>query len=95
MCSAQSHDVAPRRFAPSHTSLRLALNAAQAGIWEWHFADNTNQWSEEVWHLYGLDPNQHQASYANWLASIHPDDRDHIEEQITGCLLYTSDAADE
>ena len=84
MCSAQSHDVAPRRFAPSHTSLRLALNAAQAGIWEWHLDDNTNQWSEEVWTLYGLDPSQHQASYASWLASIHPDDRDGIQEQVAG-----------
>ena len=36
--------------------LGLALNAANAGIWEWDIRTNDNIWSEELWALYGLEP---------------------------------------
>ncbi len=38
--------------------LRLALDAAQAGMWEWDLRTNKNFWSEELWTLYGLEPNK-------------------------------------
>ena len=34
--------------------LRLALDAAQAGTWEWDLRTNRHQWSDEVFRLYGL-----------------------------------------
>ncbi len=60
----------------------MALAAAQAGIWEWHLDTNVKIWSDEVWLLYGLASHQ-EASYDNWLYSIHPDDRTYARQTVT------------
>ncbi|MCW2284128.1 diguanylate cyclase (GGDEF)-like protein/PAS domain S-box-containing protein [Rhodoblastus acidophilus] len=56
--------------------LRLALRAANAGVWSWNIATRDGVWSEELWSLYGLDPRAATASYDAWLASVHPGDRE-------------------
>ena len=55
--------------------LRLALDAAKSGTWEWDLRSNTIKWSYEVWRLFGLEPHSLEPSYENWLLAIHPDDR--------------------
>jgi PAS domain S-box-containing protein len=62
------------RFMPTEDGLKMALSAAQAGLWEWHLGTNLNAWSEEVWALFGLQPDS-PATLEAWLASIHPEDR--------------------
>jgi diguanylate cyclase (GGDEF)-like protein/PAS domain S-box-containing protein len=56
--------------------LRQALEAAQAGIWEWDLRTNRNYWSDEVFGLYGLDSWSVEPSYDAWLDTVHPADRD-------------------
>jgi PAS domain S-box-containing protein len=63
-----------RPYAPSPETLKLALSAAQAGIWEWHLDTNHNDWSAELWALYGLPP-EAPPTFDSWLSSIHPDDQ--------------------
>jgi PAS domain S-box-containing protein len=70
------------RRPPSETGLKWALSAAQAGIWEWNLSTNENHWSDDTWQLYGLDRLHHDASYANWLHSIHPDDRACAQQSV-------------
>jgi PAS domain S-box-containing protein len=60
----------------------LALDAAQAGTWEWELASNRNVWSPELWKLYGRDGTHCQASYQLWLDTIHPDDRQRVEAAL-------------
>ncbi len=62
------------RFMPTEDGLKMALSAAQAGLWEWHLGTNLHAWSEEVWALFGLPPDS-PATQDAWLASIHPEDR--------------------
>ena len=62
--------------------LRLALDAANAGTWEWDLRTNENTWSERLWSLYGLDPHSCKPSYEAWRQVIHPDDRDHTEQLV-------------
>jgi PAS domain S-box-containing protein len=66
---------AGRSYCPSQANLEIALRAAKAGMWEWNLSTNENLWSEEVWHLYGLEQHAHPPCYASWLHSVHPDDR--------------------
>jgi PAS domain S-box-containing protein len=66
----------------SNRRLILALNAAKAGIWEWDLKTNGNIWSEEVWALYGLAPHNCTPSYAAWVQTMHPDERDAVEAII-------------
>ena len=41
---------------------RLALEAANAGTWEWDLLTNENIWSDELWALYDLDPHSCESS---------------------------------
>jgi PAS domain S-box-containing protein len=73
-------DASPAPYAPSPETLKLALSAAHAGIWEWHLDTNHNDWSAELWALYGLPP-EAPPTFDSWLNSVHPDD------QATACQV--------
>jgi PAS domain S-box-containing protein len=62
--------------------LGLALDAAQAGSWEWDLRTNKNIWSEELWKVYGLEPHSCEPSYEAWRQTIHPDDRAKTEQIV-------------
>jgi PAS domain S-box-containing protein len=62
--------------------LRLALEAAKSGTWDWDLRSDTLNWSYEVWRLFGLAPHSLQPSYENWLLAIHPDDRDRTRRVV-------------
>ncbi len=62
--------------------LRLALDAASAGTWEWDLETNENVWSEELWKLYGMEPHSRAPSYDAWREAVHPDDRAYAEEVV-------------
>jgi two-component system, cell cycle sensor histidine kinase and response regulator CckA len=66
----------------SEERLRLALQAAKAGAWEWDLRTGENRWSEELWSLYGMAPYSCTPSYDAWLATIHPDDREGVVRAV-------------
>jgi PAS domain S-box-containing protein len=66
----------------SEQRLRLALDAAHAGTWEWSVDSGRNDWSQEIWRLYDLEPGACQPSYQAWRNTIHPRDREAIEASI-------------
>jgi PAS domain-containing protein len=73
------HDTTERKRAEealkqSEQRRSLALEAAQAGTWEWDLLTNENIWSNELWSLYGLEPNSCKPSYEEWRKVVHPDD---------------------
>jgi len=56
--------------------LEFALDAADAGLWDWDLKSNRVLWSETIWRLYGLQPGSCEPTYEAWASSVHPDDRD-------------------
>ncbi len=56
--------------------LDQALEASNAGIWEWDLKSGINVWSDEVWRLYGLEPHGDSPSFALWADTILPEDRE-------------------
>ena len=69
----------------SNQRLSLALRAARAGVWDWDMPSDRLTWSAENFELLGYTADRYEASYANWLAAIHPDDR----EQADAAFLQT------
>src|SRR5690606_4572299 len=54
-------DLTERRHAEqtirrNEERLRFALQAARAGTWEWDLASGAAMWSDDYFHLHGLDP---------------------------------------
>ncbi|HEY9828746.1 MAG TPA: PAS domain S-box protein, partial [Stenomitos sp.] len=65
--------------------LRLALTGAQAGSWDWEFTTGRVAWSPENYMLHGIDPAT-PVSYEVWYNTIHPDDRESINQKVLGII---------
>ncbi len=51
------------------------------GSWEWDIPNNHVTWSDELFRVYGLEPGETEPSYEEFLARVHPDDRDAVDER--------------
>lgn len=62
--------------------LRLALDAAAIGVWDYDVAADTVVWDARMFVLYGLAPQAGPITYAQWLNCIHPHDRLRCREEV-------------
>ena len=82
-----SQDVTDRVLAvqalrENELRMRLAQEAAKAGTWESRPADKTNEWSDTLWKLFGLEPQQCKPTLHLWLSTIHPEDRELVQAEV-------------
>lgn len=61
--------------------LAEAQAIAHVGSWEWEIATNQVTWSDELCRLFGI-PIGSPASYEGFLARVHPDDRDRVQQIV-------------
>nr|WP_275332259.1 PAS domain-containing protein [Nodosilinea sp. TSF1-S3]MDF0366223.1 PAS domain-containing protein [Nodosilinea sp. TSF1-S3] len=76
---AAEHRQAEHTLRKNEEQLRMAQQAAGAGLWDWDMVTNEVTWSEEYYHLYGLERDV-TPSYENWLAAVVPIDRERVEQ---------------
>lgn len=60
---------------------RMALEGANAGAWEWNPLGQS-RWSDQQYHLLGLDPQTDDASHECWMAVVHAADRPWVDAEI-------------
>ena len=81
------HDITERKLIEtelreSRSRLAEAQHIAQVGSWEWDIDADRIRWSDELYRMYGLEPQQFEATYAGFLDRVHPDDREHVMHAI-------------
>lgn len=64
----------------------LATDTAGLGIWEWDISHNILLWDKQMLRLYGLDNHEGGLTFEQWLAFIHPVDRNRLEDLIKRVL---------
>lgn len=64
----------------SEKGLAEAQRMAHIGNWEWDIATGKAYWSEEMYRLFGRDPQKLAPSYNEYLSYIHPDDRNYFDD---------------
>ncbi len=69
------HKLAEAALQQSESRLEEAQRIAHVGSWNWEAATGVLSWSDELCRIYGLDPEKHQPSYADFLARLHSGDR--------------------
>lgn len=62
----------------SERRLRMAQELAHLGSYDWEIQHDVNTWSDELYRMYGTEPQSFNASYERFLAFIHPDDRERV-----------------
>jgi PAS domain S-box-containing protein len=66
----------------NETRLHLALKAAHMGVWDWDLNRGVISWSKEVAAMLGFPLHLIQGPAAIFLQTIHPDDRDYVQQEI-------------
>ncbi|MGA9046622.1 ABC transporter substrate binding protein [Sulfuricurvum sp.] len=69
-------------------SLNRAQQIAHLGNWEWDIQTNVLWWSDEIYRIFGLEPQQCQATYDKFLERVHPEDREKIQEAVMDALKH-------
>lgn len=74
--------------------LHMALEAIQAGLWEWDIQSGEVLWSPESYRLFGMPQSLENLSFEVWWGSIHPDDRQAVDEAVRRAVEEQRDLVD-
>ncbi|MDH5436569.1 MAG: PAS domain-containing protein, partial [Gammaproteobacteria bacterium] len=59
---------------------------ANIGTWDWNIVSGDLYWSERIGPLFGYESNVPETTYENFLAAIHPDDRQSVIDAVNNCI---------
>src|SRR6185503_5225879 len=66
----------------SENQLRHAIEASGMGTWTWEHATAKNIWDAPLCTVFGITPDQVPPSYEEFLAYVHPEDRDDVAAAV-------------
>jgi PAS domain S-box-containing protein len=66
----------------SESRLRHAIEASGMGTWTWDNATAKNMWDDTLCAIFGITPAQVPAGYLEFLAYVHPEDRDEVAGSV-------------
>jgi PAS domain S-box-containing protein len=66
----------------SEKRMNRSQEIAHLGSWELDINNNCLSWSDEVYRIFGLQPQEFDATYEAFLDNIHPNDRDEVDKHI-------------
>lgn len=67
----------------SENQLKDAQQIAHVGSWEWDVLSNKVSWSDELFRIFGYEPEEVTISFEKYLSHVHPDDRDNVRKNIS------------
>jgi len=70
----------------SQERLATAQRIAHVGNWDWDIPNNHLFWSEEIYRIFGLEPEKTATTYEAFLSSVHGEDRDFVIESVNQAL---------
>jgi PAS domain S-box-containing protein len=74
------------RLRESEQRLNRAQEIAHLGSWELDLLNNRLTWSDEVYRIFDLQPQEFAATYEAFLEAVHPDDRARVDEAYSGSI---------
>ena len=80
------------RLRESEMRMERAQEIAHLGSWELDLISNHLSWSDEVYRIFGLRPQEFGATYEAFLDQVHPDDRAAVDSAYSSSLHEGMDA---
>ncbi|MGD6933765.1 MAG: PAS domain-containing sensor histidine kinase [Candidatus Bathyarchaeia archaeon] len=71
----------------SEKRLKWAQRIAHVGNWEYYIKEDKAVWSEELFRIFGLIPQQYGPNVNEYISKIHPDDREVIDKKSRELLF--------
>lgn len=65
---------------------KQAQALTHTGNWKWTIADERIEWSDEMYRIYGLEPQSEVITFERFTTFIHPDDRDRRIKEISEAM---------
>jgi len=75
----------------SEAQLKKAQEIAHLGSWELDLLTNRLTWSDEAYRIFGLQPQEFDATYEGFLDAVHPDDRASVDSAYSSSLAEGRD----
>ena len=76
----------------SEGQLRRAQQIAHLGSWDLDVVNDRLTWSDEVYRIFGLQPQEFRATYEAFLEAVHPDDRAAVDTAYSSSLREGRDS---
>ena len=70
------------RLRESEAKLAEAQRIAHIGHWDWDIVKDNIVWSDEIYRIFGLAPQEFEATYEAFLNSVHENDRELVRESV-------------
>ncbi|MCK4791812.1 MAG: PAS domain S-box protein, partial [Desulfobacteraceae bacterium] len=64
---------------------------ANIGTWDWNIKTGELYWSERIGPMFGYDEEIPETTYENFIAAVHPEDRQMVIDAITACVGFGAD----
>jgi PAS domain S-box-containing protein len=78
--------LAAQELVESQRRLRLALDNARQGLWDWNIETDEAVIDANGWSIMGHDPVERTGSVEAWRQAIHPDDRERVQQLLARSL---------
>jgi len=86
----KEHNVATAKLRASEHNLARSQAIAHLGSWSLDLEKNILTWSDEVYRIFGLQPQQFPGTYEAFLDRVHPDDRERVNEVYSKSVAENS-----
>jgi PAS domain S-box-containing protein len=75
-----------KNLRESEERLRLATEFGKVGVWDWDIRGNHMSWTDSLYAICGVRPEGFVATVEHFMRLIHPEDRQHVVNQIEHAL---------
>lgn len=71
--------------------LSQAENLARMGHWRWVLGEDSIEWSEEIYRIFGVDPKNFEATLDTMNDMVHDDDIDRVNQALQRAIIEEND----